>query len=89
MFLLEKKKAKEVAAKFGYTESTIYTLARNFYKKLKQNDENPFFIKNSVGRKTKQETDQVKEIIIALRKKYFSVQIMPHKSFCVLQLIPF
>jgi DNA-binding transcriptional MerR regulator len=47
---------------------------RNLRLKLKQNIDDPFFIKKSAGRKIKAETNKAKEIIIALRKKYFSVQ---------------
>lgn len=74
MFFVEEKTAFEVANKFGYTENTIYTLIRDLRIKLKRSLDDPFFIKKSAGRKIKAETNKAKEIIIALRKKYFSVQ---------------
>ena len=37
MFYFEKKTAKEVAEKFGYTYRGFTTLAYNFTKKLKEN----------------------------------------------------
>ena len=74
MFLVEGKTASDVAEEFGYTENTVYTLVRDLRLKLKQNSENPFFLRKSAGRKIKTETNDAKEIIIALRKKYFSVQ---------------
>lgn len=74
MFFVENKTADQVATKFGYTINTIYTLVRDFRAKRKQGITNPFFVKNLVGRKIKSEIKDSIDIIIALRKKYFSVQ---------------
>ena len=74
MFFVDNKTAAQVAKYFGYTESTVYTLVRNFRAKQKQSKENHFFLRKAAGRKIRPETNQAKTVIIALRKKYFSVQ---------------
>lgn len=74
MFFVDDKTAEQTADRFGYTTNTIYTLIRDFRAKKKQGIENPFFVTNMVGRKTKPEINGAVEIIVALRKKYCSVQ---------------
>ncbi len=74
MFFVDNKTAAEVAKCFGYTESTVYTLVRDFRAKQKQSKENQYFLRKTAGRKIRPEINQAKTIIIDLRKKYFSVQ---------------
>lgn len=73
-FLHEKKPAAEVAEKFGYTVSTLYSLARDFKERLKDNSaEGFFFAQNKIGRKPREAHDELHTLIIMLRKKYLSV----------------
>ena len=75
-FLYEKKTAEVVAAEYGYTVSTIYTLARNFKLKLQncsEQGEDPFFLILKPGRKKNDRNDQLVEIILNFRKKQLSI----------------
>lgn len=65
--------AQEVAKKYGYTTSTLYTLVRNFKKQIKNNPaSDPFFKINSPGRK-KHTDHQLKSLVISLRHKNYSI----------------
>ena len=70
---VKKKPAQEVAQKFGYTVLTLYSLVRDFKKNLNNNPEKLFFIETHVGPKHHAEHDEVKNLVILLRKKYLSV----------------
>lgn len=75
MFYFEKKTAKAVAEKFGYTYRGFTTLAYNFSKKLKENKpENIFFREFKKGKQQETQTAKAKELIIEMRKKYYSVE---------------
>lgn len=75
MFYFEKKSAKEVAEKYGYTYRGFTTLTCNFRKELKNKEyRNLFFKKLQKGRQPKNETNEAKELIVSLRKKYYSVE---------------
>ena len=71
-FFLDGRSAAEVALEFGYSTSTVYSLVRDFKQRL-HGDTDPFFITNRPGRKGLDEDEQLVRLIIALRKKYFSV----------------
>lgn len=71
-FFLDGCSAAEVAQEFGYSISTVYSLTRDFKERLKE-DTDPFFISNKPGRKSLDEDEELVALIIALRKKYFSV----------------
>jgi predicted DNA-binding transcriptional regulator AlpA len=74
-FLYEKKPAEEVAKKFGFTKTTVYSLARDFKKRLKQDQLDQYLFANiHLGRNTKPNTQSLKDRIISLRKKYLSVE---------------
>lgn len=74
-FIYEKKSADEVAKKFGYTKTTIYSLARDFRKRLEQGQLDQYlFAASSPGRNKKPNSAQLKDKILALRKKYLSVE---------------
>lgn len=74
MFYHEGKTAKEVADAFGFSESTIYTMARNLAKKLKEKpDIDPFFSIPKKGRPFKNNISEIEELIISLRKKNLSI----------------
>ncbi len=75
MFYFEKKPAKEVAQKFGYTYRGFTTLAYNFSKKLKENNpEDIFFREFKKGKHQETQTAGARELIIEMRKKYYSVE---------------
>jgi len=70
----DKKPTYEVAEKFGYTVSSLYSLVRDFKNYLKE--ERPykhFFIEPQLGRKQRNDYQDISNTIIDLRKKYMSV----------------
>jgi len=86
MYYLEGKNAKETAKMFGYKHRGFTTIVTDFNKKLKNNrPEEIFFKPTQKGRKTTVQVDGAKDIIIALRKKYYSVEeiktILDAKSY--------
>ena len=73
-FFQENKTAQEVSDISGYSVSAIYSLVRDFTKDLKTKaPETLFFIKPKKGRAFNQNHDQIVILVIALRKKNFSV----------------
>lgn len=73
-FFYEKMPAAEVARQFDYTLSAFYSLVRDFKKRFKENHaESYFFAEYKAGRKPREDHDQIKDLIINLRKKYLSV----------------
>jgi predicted DNA-binding protein YlxM (UPF0122 family) len=75
-FYLEEQSAEDVAAKYGYTVSAVYTMARNFKKKLENNEQNGadlFFRELKMGRPKQERDSNLAEIIVNLRKKQLSV----------------
>ena len=73
-FFKNKLSAQEVANKHGYTISTLYSLARDFRKHLKENNKEDFFFKESVLGRKRESNDDLKELIIGLRKQDYSVE---------------
>lgn len=74
MYFLEKRKASEVAHIFGYTYRGFTTIISDFRKWLRDNpQEDPFFYQKAKGRKKDRENIAAKELILELRKKYYSV----------------
>lgn len=76
MYFHQGVKAKEVANKFGYTYRGFTTIVSEFRRKLEAHDADPFFIKKSKGRKTSDTVKQARDIIVEMRKKYYSVEEM-------------
>lgn len=75
MYYFEKKPAIEVAEKFGYTYRGFTTLVYNFSKKLKdQYTDKIFFKEFKKGKKPGKNRVRAKEIVIEMRKKYYSVE---------------
>jgi hypothetical protein len=75
-FLFDGNSAESVANEFGYTVSTIYTLARDFRIKMKYSPRaglDPFFQTLKPGRKIAGRDDDLVDIIVSLRKKQFSI----------------
>jgi transposase len=66
--------AEQVAKETGYSKNTVYSMVRDFRKKLNSSDlEDPFFKEIKTGRKHSDYKGEVEEAVINLRKKYFSV----------------
>lgn len=75
MFFIDKKPAREVAEKFGYTYRGFTTTVSQFRKQLKKpKTEELFFVTRNKGKKRNEKVLAAKQIIISLRKKYYSVE---------------
>src|SRR6516165_3866860 len=74
-FYLEEKTASEVAAQFGYTLSSFYSLTRDFKQFLTKSDRpvKRFFVDLQPGPKLRKQENDVYNMIILLRKKYLAV----------------
>jgi len=73
-FFVNKRPAEEVAKKYKYTLSAFYSLTRDFRSHLKKNRHEDFFFKDvSLGRKPNK-NDDLKELIISLRKQNYSIE---------------
>ena len=71
-FFVDNMTADEVARKFGYTRSTIYSIVRDFKAELASNPEkDPFFVTVPLGRKPYD--DEFAAKVVALRKNNMSV----------------
>ena len=74
MYFAEHRPAHEVALRFGYTYRAFTSLAASFRDKLEADPTGSFFfVEHRPGRKVSSETDQVKSLVIEMRKKYYSV----------------
>ena len=74
MYFLEQQPAADVAEHFGYTYRAFTSLIATFKAKLKHDPSGSFlFVEKHPGRKVSAATDKAKDIIINLRKKYYSV----------------
>src|SRR5215510_7535254 len=73
MFFAEGKTAEETAAQYGYSTSTIYTYARRFKEKMESCDEGPFFKEPQLGRKKLDHGGGINDLVVAYRKRNFSV----------------
>lgn len=66
--------AKQVASEFGYTYRGFTTIVSEFRKKLKSSDsQDPFFYENPKGRKPTEQIRSIRQTIINLRKKNYSI----------------
>ena len=75
-FLFEGETAEAVAAKYGYTVNTVYTIARNFKARLAtclEQESDPFFQVLKPGRKKLNRNDELVNIILSFRKKHLSI----------------
>ena len=73
LFFVDELTAEQVSVGSGYSTSTVYSMVRDFKKKLTDSNEDPFFKEFKAGRKPIEHADEVKETVINLRKKYLSV----------------
>ena len=84
-FFVDHLSASEVADKYGYTITSFYSLIRDFRKHLKENYPEDFFFKDIVLGRKPCKNDDLKELIISLRKMNFStediVTIVNSKSY--------
>ena len=72
---LEDKLATEVAKSFNYTLSALYSLARDFRKRLESDPAyQKIFNEEPQGRKAVERDNIIVDTIIKLRKKYISVE---------------
>ena len=75
-FLFDGEPAEAVAAKYGYTENSVYTIARDFKARLAEctaRGEDPFFQMLKPGRKKADRDDELVETILSFRKKQLSI----------------
>jgi len=72
-FFIDGYTAEQVAIEFSYSISTVYSLVRDFKEMLSNQAEDPFFKPNKTGRKRIEHKEEITEVVINLRKKYFSV----------------
>ena len=73
-YYLENKTAQAVAAQFGYTDHSLYSLTREFKKELtSRGPEQLFFLQPAMGRKPKDKEGTLEHEIITLRKQNSSV----------------
>lgn len=73
-FFTGQGRASDIAKRFDYTLSSLYSLVRDFKKNLSQQDPAQlFFVARKAGRKPQDITGEINRIIITLRKKYLSV----------------
>jgi len=72
-YFYEKLSAREVAKRFGYSESSLYCFASAFKQFDTKQLEKRFFAPLAVGRPTREYGNNIDQLIIALRKKYLSV----------------
>jgi len=71
-FFVDGLNADEVAKKFGYTKSTVYSMIRDFKAELAENpEEDPFFVTVSLGRKPFD--SKYGKVVSLLRKNNMSV----------------
>jgi len=74
MYFVENRPAQEVAAHFGYTYRAFTSLVASFRDKLSDDATGSFFfVEYRPGRKVSSNTNEVKSLIIEMRKKYYSV----------------
>ena len=72
-FYIDGWDAQRVAEAFGYTASTVYTIARDFRAKIDGTDCDPFFREILPGRKKLDREGEIAQIIVAFRKRNMSV----------------
>jgi hypothetical protein len=74
-YFMDGQTAEAVAKAFGYTYRGFTTIVSDFRKRLKDRPgEEPFFQSRPKGRKHSISVGETRELIIDLRKKYYSVE---------------
>jgi hypothetical protein len=72
-YYLDGMPASEVVAKFGYSP-TYFKKIRSDFRQALNKDQNPFFLPKKPGPKTRQTSQTTMDLIVALRKKNYSIQ---------------
>jgi len=65
--------AKEVAERFGYSVFTVNAMKRDFAQAIRSGKKPEFFLSPTVGRKPKENRDELRRQIISLRKQNYSI----------------
>ena len=74
MYFVDNRPVQEVASHFGYTYRAFTSLVAFFRDKLSADATGSFFfVEFRPGRKVSSATNEVKSLIIEMRKKYYSV----------------
>jgi transposase len=73
-FIVGKHSAEEVAHQYGYTVSSLYSLVRDFKKWLQTERREDFFFKDVRSGRKDLKNDELKDLIISLRKLNFSIE---------------
>jgi len=74
-YFFDSQKAEVVARKFGYTYRGFTTIVSDFRKRLTQYaQQDPFFQPRPRGRTKSVSEGEAREVVINLRKKYYSVE---------------
>ena len=73
-FFADHLSCAEVAQKYGYTQSSLYSLIRDFRKFLKEDHAEDFFFKEQVSGRKEIKSDDLKNLIVSLRKLNFSAE---------------
>lgn len=76
MFFVEKIPGQNVAKHFGYTYRGFTTIVSNFRKEIQKvdNSDDLFFMIKKKGRKRKEQVSDSKDLVVSLRKKYYSIE---------------
>lgn len=74
-FFVENRPAEWISKQYGYTMPTVYSLIRDFKQQAINNTwVTDYFFKIPIaGRKVNESYDEIKSLIVALRKKFMSV----------------
>ena len=72
-YYLDDMPAREVSAKFGYTSAYFKKIRSEFRQALKR-EQNPFFLPQKPGPKERNTSQTTIKLIVALRKKNYSIQ---------------
>lgn len=72
-YYLDDMSAREVSAKFGYT-SAYFKKIRSEFRQALQREQNPFFLPQKPGPKERNTSQTSIKLIVALRKKNYSIQ---------------
>jgi hypothetical protein len=73
-YFVNRLPASEVAKTYGYTLNSFYSLIKDFRNYLKEGHHEDFFFKDAALGRKPSTNDDLKELIISLRKMNFSVQ---------------
>jgi predicted transport protein len=73
-YFVDRLPAEDAAQKHGYRLSSFYSLTRDFRAFLKENEKEDFFFKDTVLGRKPGSGDDLKELIISLRKKNNSIE---------------